>query len=116
MKVKNTYHTLFEVSEQGLKLLGDFVSPSDAEEYCEQQNVRSYCILATVVCHEVEIKTIIKPARAIRLPEGSTGIDENASLESELKARETGKPIEGSRDQVSGPHKTSDTDPKNKKN
>lgn len=67
MFVKNTFHTLFDVSDGGLKLLADFVTKSEAEEWAQQQHINSYLVLETVVNHEVKITQQVTPARALRL-------------------------------------------------
>jgi hypothetical protein len=50
-----------------LKLLHDFVSRGDAEEWAKENGINSYTILETVVNHEVKIVTQVQPARALRV-------------------------------------------------
>lgn len=95
MLVRNTYQTLFKVTETGLELVADFVTRSDAEEWAKQNQVLSYCLLETVVQHEVTIQTRIEPARAIRLPEGKEtedlGIEGSADRKSQGPVKDARK-------------------------
>lgn len=92
MLVKNTFHTLFEVSDSGMKLLADFVTKSEAEEWAQQQGINSYLVLETVVNHEVKITQQVTPARALR----TTGeIDDKSQGAEPLKPRSG--PIEKAR-------------------
>lgn len=92
MFVKNTFHTLFDVSDGGLKLLADFVTKSEAEEWAQQQHINSYLVLETVVNHEVKITQQVTPARALRL----TGEPDPVSSGAEPLTPRSG-PIKGAR-------------------
>jgi len=104
MLVKNTFHTLFQVSEAGeLKLLADFVTKSEAEEWAQVNAINSYLVLETVVNHQVKITQQVTPARALRM----TGeVEEKSSGQDPLKPRSG--PIEGVRSSSSS-NQTSDT-------
>jgi hypothetical protein len=68
MRVKNTFNTLFEISDSGMTLLADFVSRGDAEEFAAANGIKSYTILETVVVHEAEPirQEPTQPARSAR--------------------------------------------------
>lgn len=92
MLVKNTFHTLFKVSDSGLELLADFVTKSEAEEWAQENKINSYLVLETIVNHEVKITQQVTPARALRM----TGeVDDKSQGAEPLKPRSG--PIEGVR-------------------
>lgn len=84
MLVKNTFQTLFRVSDTGLELLADFVTKGEAEEWAAANQVLSYLVIETAVMHQVKITQQITPARALRM----TGeIDQESQGKDPLKPR-----------------------------
>lgn len=84
MLVKNTFQTLFRVSDTGLELLADFVTKGEAEDWAAANQVLSYLVIETAVMHQVKITQQITPARALRM----TGeIDQESQGKDPLKPR-----------------------------
>lgn len=73
MLVRNTFQTLFEVTDTGLKLRADFVTKSEADEWAADNQVMSYLVMETVVMHEVTIETRVQPSRALRVSGDAVG-------------------------------------------
>lgn len=91
MKIKHTYLTLFQVSETGLELKGDFVTEVEAVEYADAEGIDSYCVILTTVVETVEDKRTSQSPRSIT-QRGSSAAAEEDTLEERAKG-----PVKNSR-------------------